>query len=157
MYRTSITIFVLSILFLAACSPAVATSDPDGSVSSDDPVQGTPVPEEWAPQSGDEDLVRGEVQVETTDVLTLESFPPQYMLHVTGWKGNPCQQLRVVVSEPDEQNQIDVEIYTVIEADAVCIQVLESLDINVPLGNLESGGEYTVRLNGTQIETVVAQ
>ena len=155
MYRKTLTLLVFSVLFLTACSTVLAGNGPDEPSSSEDPVQGTPSPENWAPQPGDEDLVRGEVEVETTDILTLESFPPQYMLHVAGWKGNPCQQLRVVVSDPDDQNRIDVEIYTLIEPDAVCIQVLESLDINVPLGSFESG-EYTVWVNGTQAGAIDA-
>jgi hypothetical protein len=113
------------------------------------------MPEEWAPQAGDEDLIRGEVEIEMVDILTLESFPPQYMLHVEGWQGNPCQELRVVVSEPDDQNQIDVEIYTVMEPDVICIQVLESLDVNIPLGSFESG-EYTVVVNGEEAATISA-
>jgi hypothetical protein len=77
------------------------------------------------------------------------------MLHVTGWKGNPCQQIRVVVSEPGDENRIDVEIYNLIEPETVCIQVLESLDINIPLGSFETG-EYSVWVNGTQVSAIDA-
>jgi hypothetical protein len=155
MYRKTLTTLVLSLFLLTACSTVLESNGPDEPGSSENPVQDTPSAENWAPQPGDEDLVRGEVEIETMEILTLESFPPQYMLHVEGWKGNPCQQLRVVVSEPDDENRIDVEIYTLIEPDAVCIQVLESLDINIPLGSFASG-EYTVRVNGTQAGTLTA-
>jgi hypothetical protein len=155
MYRKTIILISLSVLLISACSSIQTGNGPDEPSSSEDPVQGTPLPGEWAPQAGDEDLVRAEVEVEKMDILTLESFPPQYMLHVEGWKGNPCQELRVVVSEPDDQNQIDVEIYTVIEPDIVCIQVLESFDINIPLGSFESG-EYSVLVNGEEAVTISA-
>jgi len=155
MSRIILTIILVGILSLTACAPGVETSGPDTPKSSDDIDQGTPPVEEWAPQPGDADLTRVEVEIEKTDLLTLESFPPQYMLHVEGWKGNPCQELRVVVSEPDDQNRIDVEVYTVIEPDVVCIQVLEGLDINIPLGSF-STGEYTVLLNGEVVGTISA-
>jgi hypothetical protein len=155
MSRKILTIFSVGILFLTACAPAVETGGPDIPKSSDDADQGTPPVEDWAPQPGDADLTRAEVDVKKTDLLTLESFPPQFVLHIEGWKGNPCQQLRVVVSEPDDQNRIDVEVYTVLESDVVCIQVLEGLDINIPLGSFASG-EYTVRLNGEEVGTISA-
>lgn len=129
---------------------------PDDPVSSDDPVQPGPGGADWqAPQPGDEAFVRSDAEVETADVLTLESFPPQFMLHLTGWKGTPCDQLRVTVAPPDSSHQIRVEVYTLVDPAGICIMMLEGFDINVPLGS-HAVGEYTVLVNGAAVGTISA-
>ena len=153
MVRRILFLILASALVLSACSTVLSGGSPDEPVSSDDPNQGSASPDEWAPQAGDEDLAREEVEINQVDILTLESFPPQFMLHVTGSKGTPCSELRVVVSDPDEQNRIAVEIYTVIDPAAICIQVLEEFDINIPMGTFEDG-EYSVWVNGVESETI---
>jgi hypothetical protein len=155
MSRKIILLLLATMLVLSACSTIIAGGTSDEPRSSDDPDQGTDPLEEWAPQPGDQDLVRSGVEIEKTDILILESFPPQYVLHLEGWKGNPCQQLRVIVSEPDDQNRIEVEVYTVMDPDEICIQVLENLDINIPLGSFESG-EYSVWVNAIEAGSISA-
>jgi len=165
MFRKLMIVFLSGMLLLTACSgtlPGIespstepaqnpgGSSTPDEPVSSNQPGQDVPAGEPWSPRPGDDALQHGEVEIESADMLILESYPPQFMLHLVGWKGTPCHDLRIVVSEPDEQNRIHVEAYTVVDPDVICIQMLEGFDVNVPLGAFESG-EYTVWLNGTQI------
>ena len=120
-----------------------------------EPTPVTPSPENWQPAPGDERMERTEVQVETADVVTLESDPPQYQLRVTGWKGTPCHQVRVKVDEPDASQRILVEVYALLEPDRACIQRLDALELNIPLGSYDAG-EYTVWLNGEQVGTISA-
>lgn len=160
MFQKLIILLSISAVLLTACSgfPAAVerpTDSPDSPVSSDDPGLGAPAEDPWQPRLGDEDLQRGEVEIDSADILVLESFPPQFVLHLVGWKGTPCHDLRITVSEPDEQQRIFVEAYTLVDPDVICIQMLEGFDINVPLGSYESG-EYSVWLNGQQIETIVS-
>jgi hypothetical protein len=154
-----LVLLVAATLILAACAPAPTApveTPAEPAPTEELPVTGeTPSPETWQPVPEDENMVRAEVEVASAEILTLESFPPQYQLHVTGGKGNPCNMLRVVVGEPDEQGRIDVDVYTVIDPAATCIQVLEGFDINIPLGTLETG-EYSVWLNGEQVGEIVA-
>jgi hypothetical protein len=102
----------------------------------------------YAPVNGDEGLQRGEVDIDSQEILILESFPPQFRLHVTGALPTPCHQLRAVVHEPNDQNQIHVEIYSVVNPNTVCIQVLEPFEASIPLGSNLEGGSYTVFVNG---------
>jgi hypothetical protein len=104
----------------------------------------------WVPQPGDALLARGEAFVDQASVLVLESFPPQYRLVLHGALPTPCHKLRVLVSEPDEQNRIQVDIYSVYDPTAMCIQVLESLEASVPL-SVQPGGQYSVWVNGQQV------
>jgi hypothetical protein len=170
MVRNILLVLMIGVFLLSACSsqltPGVSTADPvaETPVVEDTPVVGeTPVgqetqdgsPESWAPVPEDENLGRAEVEIGSSEILTLESFPPQYQLQVTGSKGNPCNMLRVVVNDPDEENNILVDVYTVFDPAAICIQVLEGFDINIPLGSYPAG-EYTVLLNGEQIGMIEA-
>jgi hypothetical protein len=90
------------------------------------------------------------VFIDSQDILVMESFPPQYKLSLSGSLPTPCHQLRVKVSEPDAQNRIVVEAYSLVDPEEVCIQVLEPFEANVPLGSFASG-EYTVLLNNQEI------
>ena len=112
-----------------------------------DAVDSPPAP--WEPAPGDENLVRGEVSIKGQDVLVQESFPPQFVLKLSGALPTPCHQLRVKVNDPDPQNQIQVEVYALAKPDEICVQMLEPFEESIPLGSYTSG-EYTVLVNGTQ-------
>jgi hypothetical protein len=107
-------------------------------------------PSPWQPTSGDDKLIRGEAFVNQSQILVLESFPPQFMLNVAGALPTPCHELRVEISDPDEQNRIYIEVYSVSEPDEICVQVLESFDESVPLEGFPSG-EYSVWVNGEEV------
>lgn len=100
----------------------------------------------WDPQPGDKSLERGGVFINGKTLVTMESFPPQYMLSIEGDLPTPCNYLRVKVGEPDEQGQIKVEAYSVIDNSMACIQVLSPFIVNIPLGSF-TDVTYTVLLN----------
>lgn len=100
----------------------------------------------WDPQPGDKNLERGGVFIDAKSLVTMESFPPQYVLSIEGNLPTPCNMLRVKVGEPDEQGQIKIEAYSVIDNTMACIQVLSPFIVNVPLGSF-TDVTYTVLLN----------
>jgi hypothetical protein len=59
----------------------------------------------------------------------------------------PCNQLRGDISPPDSENKIVVDVYSVVEADAICAQVVEPFEENFPLGSFPAG-HYTLWVNG---------
>lgn len=159
---------VVTLLFLAmllsACAglpiPGTgATPEPEGPdspvVSPPDTTGQEPAPAPWEPAPGDENMARGEAFVDSTDILVLESFPPQFVLQLSGSLPTPCHQLRVEVAEPDEQDRIQVEVYSVVDPEQICIQVLEPFEANVNLGSFP-GGNYTVWVNGQQVGEIEA-
>jgi hypothetical protein len=164
------------LLLLAACAqagapPAASTnaSQPANPTADDPsaPVVATPIPSypgpsspadtppsarpdrttRYAPQPGDDLLERGNVFIEEYGILTLESYPPQFMLHVTGNLPTPCNELRAVASEPGKDGRIDVEVYSVTDPGAMCAQVLVPFEANIPLGSYTEGS-YPVTING---------
>jgi hypothetical protein len=105
---------------------------------------------DWEPKPEDVNLETGEAFINATDILTMESYPPQFAVMVSGAMPTPCHELRVEVSEPDQKNQIHVKIYSINDPSKMCIQVLESFETNVPLGT-PPPGTYQVILNGDEI------
>jgi hypothetical protein len=145
-------------IFLSACAVQStagtgSTPEPPGPdtpvTSPPDPTGEEPIPAPWEPKPGDESMSRGEAFVSETDMLVLESFPVQYVLQLSGSLPTPCHQLRVDVSEPDEQNRIQLEVYSLVDPNEVCIQVLEPFEANINLGSF-SDGSYTIWVNGEQ-------
>ena len=95
-------------------------------------------------------MIRGNVLLESTDILVLESFPVQIVLHLTGQLPSPCHNLRAQMSEPDEQGRIQVEVYSLVDPAVMCAQVIKDFDTRINLGSFPSG-TYTLWVNGEQV------
>ena len=159
-------IFLLIISVLYACNGTQSTPDvqPDqGEVSypnepsypnapsyPNEPGSEDASQQPYAPQPGDAALTRGEVQLDSAEVLVMESFPVQIMLALSGSLPTPCNQLRVATNPPDNKNRILIEVYSVIETGQICVQVLEPFEANIGLGSFPAG-HYTVWVNGEMV------
>lgn len=150
MFRVlTISLILLATLTLAACG-----SLPGGSISNSDtndrsnlePGNRSPLD----PIPGEENMARGSVTISRNNLLVMESYPLQIALEIEGELPSPCHHLRAEVSEPDAQNRIQVELYSLSDPEVVCIQVLEPFTTNMSLGSFQDGS-YTVWLNGEQV------
>lgn len=164
--KTLATILVSAVV-LAACGgaaatpaepsplpPITATLPPDSVVTHEpggvDPLP-LPSPESpFAPQPGDAALQRGPAFLNTTELLQLESYPIQIQVHLQGELPSPCHQLRVQVSGPDAQNQIQLDVYSLADPNAVCAAMTQPFDEGISLGSFPTG-KYTVWVNGVMI------
>jgi hypothetical protein len=136
-----IIISILTVL-LAACSPATSTSVPTSPPNSG--------PGDYLPKPEDSALTRGTIFLDSTDLLTMESFPLQFSLNLKGSLPTPCHQLRISANKPDPQNQIHLDVYSLADPNVACAQVLEPFEVNYALGSFPTG-HYTLFVNGTQI------
>jgi hypothetical protein len=117
-------------------------------VNNETPRSGAPA--DFLPQPGDAALTRAEAFLETTDLITMESFPLQFSLVLKGSLPTPCHKLRVDVNQPDTSNKVVVDVYSVVDPKTVCAQVLEPFEVNVPLGSFPAG-KYQLFVNGEQV------
>ena len=142
-------VLLILILLGAACAPLEPTPGPDTAVTSP-PVDSMPTNEPstdpLAPQPGDADLTRGNVYINEASLIIRESFPPQISVTITGDLPTPCNQLRAEVHPPDAENKIVVDVYSVVDPDQVCVQVLEPFEEAIDLGTFPTG-HYTVWVN----------
>ncbi len=174
------SLIVVAMLFTACNQPTQPVDGPypadDGGYpepntggSPENPVANTPYPgndpgtpgstppglDPLAPFPGEEDMQRGEAFIEESDIVIMESFPPQYLLHLVGNLPTPCHYLRAKLNEPDAQNQILVEVYTVFNSDEVCAQTLHPFEVNLNLGSYKTG-KYAVLINGERVGEIDA-
>src|SRR4030095_5459758 len=140
----------LTIFALSACG-AVTSSTPDPDSPTMGPNTGSPSEEpadmSYAPQPNDVNLSREGIFIEEMGLVIRESYPPQISLNMSGNLPTPCHALRAIVNEPDAENKINVEVYTVVDPNTMCTQVLKPFTQNIDLGTFPSG-HYTVWVNG---------
>lgn len=145
-------ILLLLLLFVVSCAPQ-PTAGPDSSVTSppmDELPTNEPVLNPFAPQPGDENLLRGNVFLNEASLVVRESFPPQIALTVQGDLPTPCNQLRADIAAPDAENRIEVQLYSVSDPNQACVQVLEPFQEAINLGTFPTG-HYTVWVNGEMV------
>ncbi len=140
-FSISLSVFVLA---LSGCAlipdtppPGVPTSAPAP------PLSG------YEPQPGDEKLKRDQVflELESSQVVSSQSQPPQVNLTLMGSLSDPCHKLRVVVSPPNARNEINLDVYSVFDLNLACITVIQPFSADIPLGTYPVG-HYTVYVNG---------
>jgi len=154
---------MMTAVLLAACGrgemvpPPDPTRNPDTSVESPgvNPTQDSGESAGlYDPQPGDDALQRGNVYLDQASVLLMESFPPQVGVNLVGNLPTPCHNLRIAIDEPDEDNNIRLDVYTVTPTDLVCAEVLKPFEANLNLGSYPAG-QYTILVNENQIGEVI--
>lgn len=149
-------VLLLAALLLTSCTinpgqtSEPADIPPDTAVTSpplDDLPTNKPMENPFAPQPNDAKLTRGIVFIEESGLLIRESYPPQISLGLSGNLPNPCHQLRAEIGNPSSENKIHVNVYTVVDPNRMCTEVLKPFQENIDLGTFPSG-HYSVWLNG---------
>ncbi|MGD9091346.1 MAG: hypothetical protein PVF74_00755 [Anaerolineales bacterium] len=156
------TVIIVLVLFLSAWTTACAgsaqvtweapPSPPHELILPIEPGNEQPISDRSPldPIPGEDTMIRGPATVLEADLLTMESYPLQIRLNMKGNVPTPCHHLRATVHEPDAQNRIEVEVFSLSEPDVVCIQVLQAFESSISLGPYPDG-RYTVWVNGEKM------
>ena len=104
----------------------------------------------YLPLPSDSTLERVDIYPDFANLYISQSTPVQVSLELNGNLPNGCHQLRVNVQPPNDQNQILIEVYSVVDSGAICAQVIKEFEVSVPLGSFPAG-HYSVIVNGTEI------
>jgi hypothetical protein len=90
--------------------------------------------------------------IDGLDVLTLESFPPQYMLHVRAGLPSGCAQPLSNRIVGRQGNVIQVEVLNSLPDNAICTAIYGNYDLNINLGSdFTSGQTYKVQVNDKEV------
>jgi hypothetical protein len=113
------------------------------------PGPGTVMTTGYEPQPGDASLTRGPIYLEldSSQLIIMESLPIQVMATLSGSLPDPCHRLRVAVTAADTDNRINLEVYSLVSSTEICTTVLEPFAASIPLG-IYSGGHFSVYVNG---------
>lgn len=95
-------------------------------------------------------IIRDPVYVEKAEILQQESFPVQVLLRVEGQLPDPCHDAVWAVADPDPHGRIYVDLHSEAPPALACIQVLQPVAVQIPIGALKSGN-YTIWLNGERV------
>jgi hypothetical protein len=87
------------------------------------------------------------VDLDASYLVVSDSKPALVGAVIKGNLSDPCHHLRVTVSPPDENNHINLEVYSVYDPKTICITVIQPFSASIPLGSY-SGGHYAVYVNG---------
>jgi hypothetical protein len=139
-YPSNRFLILLSCVFVSAC----AGFDLPGQSPNSPAQESTLAP--WDPIPDDSNMQRGEIELIDVEIITVENDPSRFNLRISGALPTPCHLLRVESSSPDESSNINVEIYSIVDPDQICIQVLEPFSEEIPLG-VFTNGEYRVIVN----------
>ena len=115
-------------------------------------------PEELIEDPVDEEFKIEAAPVEKVEVMILESFPPQYLIHVTIGLPSGCHEFNSFAIKRDGQIvSIQILNQTPVAA-SICTLIYGIEEIRIPLeGPFEPGVEFDVLVNGEHQGTFVGQ
>jgi hypothetical protein len=99
-----------------------------------------------SPAGPDSDLLIEPIQIESVEVLILESSPPQASSHVRGILGDGCSGLHSV-GQQRSGNIVTVTILRERPRHAICIQIAKLYDDVIRLEGSFPPGVYQLRVN----------
>jgi hypothetical protein len=154
---------LVSCILITACGSAptptplpdnMPTENPNSTALSGtvDPLKAlaTKIPNPYFAQASDAGLTRANVYLDSSQINIVETYPLQISLHLQGSLPTPCHHLRVVITPPDSEKHIQIDVYSVVDPNLICAQMLQAFDVNIPLGSFPTG-HYFIWVNGSQI------
>ena len=157
----------------SATIPRSPTTTATASPSPDSPVSATPIPSATAPAASTpagppvspteplpaSDLPalpagteRVNAPIDGLEVLTLESFPPQYVIRVSAGLPNGCAQ-PAGYEASRSADLIEIRVHNSLpEAQVVCTAIYGMYELSIALGSrFESGLIYTIQVNDQSV------
>jgi len=138
------SIFLFLGVLLSACIPQ-PTPQPTSTKSI--PFIITAADNPYAPKPEDINLQRGGVVLTSLGLAEQTSGNPvRVNLILLGSLPRACNELRINVADPDDQYQIFVDVYSLVDSKVDCENVFQQFEATVLLG-VYSAGRYTVWVN----------
>jgi hypothetical protein len=131
--------FIFTTLIITSCGLVPPASKPTST-----PAPST-TPYGYEPKDGDDKLRHDPVFIEmdASQLVLMESYPIQVSVILKGNLPDPCHELRVQVIPANAQNEIYLNVYSVVDSTKACITVLQPFNVTIPLGSYKSG-HYSV-------------
>lgn len=147
------TVFLFLILITSACA-AQPTQEAPPTASA--PFVITREENPYEPTM--DDLSLKEDGVVITSLGLSERFdltPMRSELHILGSMPSVCSELRIKVNPPNNNYQINIEIYSVANPRLNCENVFQQVDTTILLGTY-SAGQYTIWVNDSLVGSMVS-
>lgn len=90
--------------------------------------------------------------IDGLDVLTLETFPPQYVVHILAGLPSGCAQPLSHQVVGRQGNVIQVSVLNSLPDNAICTAIYGTYELSINLGSdFVSGQTYIVRVNNKEV------
>ncbi len=139
---------VYNLLLAVLLTSCIAAPTVDPTPTAQPPYRITPDENPFEPQL--EDVSRQVATVNITSVVFSEQYeysPPRAAIRFIGYIPSVCNELRIDISEPDEEFNVFIEVYSLINPDVQCDNVFQQFEASVLMGTY-SPGRYYVWVNG---------
>ena len=154
-FINAVIVLSLAVILISACaggttSPGNRVDEGDESAPSKVDSVSTLFPyppplEKVGPVDGN--LNPDSVIIDGSQVVPFDDSPSGYGVRIMGTIPTPCHRILVDEDEPDDQDQIFIDLYAVSNPDEICIQVIEVFDITIPL-EVYDPDVHTIWVNG---------
>lgn len=140
----SLRLLMLTVLLLTSCT---TLPTPEPTATAVVPYRITPDENPFAPELEDVNW-----QVATVTIMSVglseqyEFSPPRAMLSLVGYMPSVCNELRVNINPPDEEFNLYIDVYSLINPDVQCDNVFQQFETSILLGTY-SPGRYAVWIN----------
>lgn len=140
----SLRLLMLTVFMLTSCT---TLPTPEPTATAVVPYRITPDENLFVPQLEDVNW-----QVATVTIMSVglseqyEFSPPRAMLTLVGYMPSVCNELRVNINPPDEDFNLYVDVYSLINPDIKCDNVFQQFETSILLGTY-SPGRYAVWVN----------
>lgn len=137
-------LLMLTVLLLTSCT---TLPTPEPTATAVVPYRITPDENPFAPELADVNW-----QVATVTIMSVglseqyEFSPPRAMLSLVGYMPSVCNELRVNINPPDEEFNLYIDVYSLINPDVQCDNVFQQFETSILLGTY-SPGRYAVWIN----------
>lgn len=141
------------ILLLNACLPQPT---PEPTPTSIGPLLITKEENIYEPQPEDLNMIEAGVILTSLDLSEVpDTSPLRTELTVLGSMPSVCNELRINVNLPDENYQILIDIYSIIDPTISCDNVFQQFEATIILGEY-SAGQYSIWVNGSFVGDMVS-
>jgi hypothetical protein len=146
-------LWLLSIFILSACIPQPTLEPTPTNIA---PLLITKEENPYEPHPEDLNMIQAGVILTSLDLSEVaDTSPLRTELTVLGSMPSVCNELRINVNPPDENYQIAIDIYSIIDPTISCDNVFQQFEANIVLGEY-SAGQYSIWVNGSFVGDMVS-
>ena len=101
-------------------------------------------------EEGENNMVRAPITIQEQGLDFDAARVPSAIVQLVGFLPTPCHEFHVDINEPNDANEIHLDVYSLVDPGQNCITVVEEFNEAVELGEYPAGN-YRVLVNGVDI------
>ena len=146
-------VYLFLVLISSAC---IAQPTPESTPTTGAPFVIRSVDNLYAPRPEDIGMQTGGVILTSLDLIEqIDNTPVRVALNLLGSLPRACNELRMEVADPNEQYQIFVDVYSLVNLNVKCENVFQQFEATILLG-VYFAGRYTVWVNNELVGDFVS-